>query len=148
MSFAYVCAEHDTPLSNHRLPVSVYLANILLVLQKGLVAASIDSSDSARIRSHGPAVKRKLQDTDFEVGDSDDEDYGWADDENGDSMPPNPSQWQGSEDLIVGVHRQNGEDSDDERGQHRPDDEIPASDEEDEPFTQQGIEQDVQPPQI
>lgn len=114
----------------------------------GLVAPNIDSSESARIQSHGMALKRKLQDTDFEVGDSDDEDYGWAEDENGDSMPPNPSQWQGSEDLIVGVHRQNGEDSDDEREQHHLDDEIPASSDEDEPFTQQVIEDDAQPPQV
>ncbi|KAB5571910.1 P-loop containing nucleoside triphosphate hydrolase protein [Coniochaeta sp. 2T2.1] len=105
----------------------------------GLVAATIDSSESARIRSNAQALKRKLQDTDFEVGDSDDEDYGWGEDENQDDLPPNPSQWQGSEDLIVGVHRQNGEDSDEEREQHDPDDEIPASDEEDEPFTQEGI---------
>lgn len=122
---------------------SLGTANIRFVLQNGLVAASVDSSESAGIRSHGTVLKRKLQDTDFEVGDSDDEDYGWADDEDGDAMPPNPSQWQGSEDLIVGVHRQNGEDSDDEREQHHPDDEIPASDDEDEPFTQLGIEDDA-----
>lgn len=113
--------------------------------QTGLVAVNIDSSESARIRWHGTALKRKLQDTDFEVGDSDDENYGWADDENGDAMPPNPSQWQGSEDLIVGVHRQHGEDSDDEREQHHPDDEIPASSDEDEPFSRQAIEDDAQP---
>ncbi|KAB5572563.1 P-loop containing nucleoside triphosphate hydrolase protein [Coniochaeta sp. 2T2.1] len=105
----------------------------------GLVAATIDSIESARIRSNAPVLKRKLEDTDFEVGDSDEEeDYGWGEDENPDDLPPNPSQWQGSEDLIVGVH-QNGEDSDEEREQHDPDDEIPASDEEDEPFTQEGI---------
>ncbi|OIW32197.1 P-loop containing nucleoside triphosphate hydrolase protein [Coniochaeta ligniaria NRRL 30616] len=114
----------------------------------GLIVASIDSSESARIQSHGTVLKRKLQDTDFEVGDSDDEDYGWAEDPNGDSMPPNPSQWQGSEDLIVGVHRQNGEDSDDEREHHHPDDEIPASSDEDEPFTQQVVGDDAQPPQV
>lgn len=43
-------------------------------------------------------------------------------------MPPMPSQWQGSEDLILGAHRQAGEETDDEREVHRPDDEIPASD--------------------
>jgi hypothetical protein len=103
-----------------------------------LVAARIDPSEAARIQAHGPVLlKRKLQDTDFEVSDSADEDYGWADDENAE-LPPNPSQWQGSEDLIIGIHRQTGEESDEEREQHHPDDEIPASDEEDEPFTQHG----------
>lgn len=82
------------------------------------------------------------------MGDSDDEDYGWADDENAE-LPPNPSQWQGSEDLIVGVHRQKGEDSDEEREQHRPDDEIPASDEDDDDaFTQQGVQDGAQSPQL
>jgi hypothetical protein len=106
--------------------------------QTGLVAASFDSSESARIRSQGPALKRKLEETDFEVADSD-EDYGWAPDEDGDSMPPQPSQWQGSEDLLLGTHRQTGQDSDDEREQLHPDDEIPASDEDDDLITQQDV---------
>ena len=46
-----------------------------------------------------PAPKRKLADTNFEIADSDDEDYGWeVEDED---LPPNPSQWQGSEDLLL-----------------------------------------------
>lgn len=46
--------------------------------------------------------KRKLGQTELEVPDSDDdEDYGWAD-EDEDALPPPPSQWQGSEDLILG----------------------------------------------
>ncbi|KAK1252807.1 hypothetical protein MKX08_003994 [Trichoderma sp. CBMAI-0020] len=49
-----------------------------------------------------PRPKRKLGQTDLEVPDSDDdEDYGWAD-EDEDALPPPPSQWQGSEDLILG----------------------------------------------
>lgn len=50
--------------------------------------------------SSTPAPKRKLAETDFEVADSEDEDYGWQEDE--DSMPDMPSQWQGSEDLLLG----------------------------------------------
>ena len=113
-------------------------SDVRFVFQTGLVAASIDSTETARIRSHGAVLKRKLDDTDFEVADSD-EDYGWADDENGDSMPPNPSQWQGSEDLIIGLHRQNGEDSDEEREQDNPEGEIPASSDDEEPITQQVV---------
>ncbi|KAL6881153.1 P-loop containing nucleoside triphosphate hydrolase protein [Trichoderma novae-zelandiae] len=46
--------------------------------------------------------KRKLGQTEVEVPDSeDDEDYGWADEDEG-ALPPPPSQWQGSEDLILG----------------------------------------------
>ena len=45
--------------------------------------------------------KRKLATTEFEIPDSegeDDEDYGWAEE---DEVPPMPPQWQGSEDILV-----------------------------------------------
>jgi hypothetical protein len=46
--------------------------------------------------------KRKLGNTDFEVPDSeDDEDYGWANEDDA-HLPPPPSQWQGSEDILLG----------------------------------------------
>lgn len=46
--------------------------------------------------------KRKLGNTDFEVPDSeDDEDYGWADEDEA-FMPAPPPQWQGSEDILLG----------------------------------------------
>lgn len=50
-----------------------------------------------------PRPKRKLGQTDLEVPDSDDddEDYGWAEEDES-ALPPPPSQWQGSEDLILG----------------------------------------------
>lgn len=54
---------------------------------------------SAGLLLSTPAAKRKLADTNFEVADSDDEDYGWQVDD--DDLPPNPSQWQGSEDLLL-----------------------------------------------
>ncbi|KAG6009583.1 hypothetical protein E4U21_001950 [Claviceps maximensis] len=45
--------------------------------------------------------KRKVDETDLEVPDSeDDEDYGWADED--DSALPQPPQWQGSEDILLG----------------------------------------------
>jgi len=47
--------------------------------------------------------KRKLSATDLEVPDSeaeDDEDYGWAEEDEED-IPPMPPQWQGSEDILV-----------------------------------------------
>ncbi|KAG5988468.1 hypothetical protein E4U54_004650 [Claviceps lovelessii] len=45
--------------------------------------------------------KRKLDETDLEVPDSeDDEDYGWAEED--ESTLPQPPQWQGSEDLLLG----------------------------------------------
>lgn len=47
--------------------------------------------------------KRKLSATNFEIPDSDaedDEDYGWAE-EDEEQVPPMPPQWQGSEDILV-----------------------------------------------
>jgi hypothetical protein len=45
--------------------------------------------------------KRKLSATDLEIPDSeDDEDYGWAEEDEEDIPPPAP-QWQGSEDILV-----------------------------------------------
>lgn len=47
-------------------------------------------------------VKRKLSHTNFEIPDSEeDEDYGWADEDEA-SMPAPPPQWQGSEDILLG----------------------------------------------
>ena len=47
-------------------------------------------------------VKRKLGHTDLEIPDSeDDEDYGWAEEDEA-SMPGPPPQWQGSEDILLG----------------------------------------------
>jgi hypothetical protein len=57
-----------------------------------------DNTRPSRTLTSTPAQKRKLGDTDFEIADSDDEDYGWDDDED---LPPMPSQWQGSEDLLL-----------------------------------------------
>ncbi|KXX73162.1 DNA repair protein rhp55 [Madurella mycetomatis] len=65
----------------------------------GLVSVDYDNTEPVRPLSSTAAQKRKLADTDFEIADSDDEDYGWDDDE--DVIPPMPSQWQGSEDLLL-----------------------------------------------
>ncbi|KAI8685812.1 RECA-2 domain-containing protein [Fusarium keratoplasticum] len=67
--------------------------------------------------------KRKLGETELEVPDSeDDEDYGWADEDEA-AMPAPPPQWQGSEDLILGqeVGRSEDENSDGDDGEHGDD---------------------------
>ena len=68
------------------------------VLQGGLVSVDYENAQPSRTLSATPAQKRKLGDTDFEIADSEDEEYGWDDDED---IPPMPSQWQGSEDLLL-----------------------------------------------
>jgi hypothetical protein len=121
---------------SQRLPVIIY-DRLLTSNQTGLVAATFDSRPAGIT---GP--KRKLDETDFEVADHEEEDYGWQDD-GADSLPPLPSQWQGSEDLVVGAHRKEGLSSEDEQEEEEeavaedakagrdPNDEIPASDDED-----------------
>ena len=59
-------------------------------------------------------VKRKVGDAGLEIADSDDE-YGW-DPEDEENLPPEPSQWQGSEDLIVGTQRSDDESEDADEG--------------------------------
>ncbi|KAK4157331.1 P-loop containing nucleoside triphosphate hydrolase protein [Chaetomidium leptoderma] len=64
----------------------------------GLVSAQYDDTQQSKTLTSTPAQKRKLGDTGFEIADSEDEDYGLDDDE---ELPPMPSQWQGSEDLLL-----------------------------------------------
>ncbi|KAK3997372.1 P-loop containing nucleoside triphosphate hydrolase protein [Cladorrhinum sp. PSN332] len=72
-----------------------------VMYQTGFVSVEYDNTQQSRNVSLTPAQKRKLGDTDFEIADSeeDDEDYGW--DEDPDAVPPMPSQWQGSEDILL-----------------------------------------------
>ncbi|KAL1861278.1 hypothetical protein Daus18300_008953 [Diaporthe australafricana] len=71
-------------------------------------AFSIDSTGLAPAQFDGhfasstsPGPKRKLDETGFEVPDSEDEDYGWQEKDSS-LLPGMPPQWQGSEDLIIG----------------------------------------------
>ena len=59
-----------------------------------------------------PRQKRKLGQTSLEIPDSEDEDYGWANEDEA-SLPAPPPQWQGSEDIFLG---QEVGHSDDEEG--------------------------------
>ncbi|AEO60647.1 hypothetical protein MYCTH_2310088 [Thermothelomyces thermophilus ATCC 42464] len=66
--------------------------------QTGLISLDCDHTRQSMTFTSTPARKRKIGDTNFEIADSEDEDYGWDDD---DELPPMPSQWQGSEDLLL-----------------------------------------------
>ncbi|ETS83281.1 hypothetical protein PFICI_05157 [Pestalotiopsis fici W106-1] len=88
--------------------------DLLTDQQKGLVPVEHDATQASAILSSTAQPKRKLGSTDFEIADSEEE-YGW-DDEDSSELPPNPSQWQGSEDILIGNHDEDGnrrdEDSD------------------------------------
>lgn len=77
--------------------------------------------DASGSPSAGPADpvlrKRKLGQTGLEVPDSedevDDEDYGWAEEDEA-AMPAPPPQWQGSEDILLGQEVGRSEEGTDE----------------------------------
>lgn len=93
----------------------------------GLVPVEYDQASSPLRTMSTPSgvQKRKLGDTGFEIADSedegdDDEDYGW-DLEPG-ALPPMPSQWQGSEDILLTRESESNADLLDEGVQGESDD--------------------------
>ncbi|KAI8960743.1 P-loop containing nucleoside triphosphate hydrolase protein [Daldinia sp. FL1419] len=67
----------------------------------GLVGVGLDGNQTSMPLSPTSRHKRKLGQTDFEVADSEGEDYGWEDEDESE-MPSMPPQWQGSEDILLG----------------------------------------------
>ncbi|RYP26422.1 hypothetical protein DL767_008046 [Monosporascus sp. MG133] len=86
-----------------------------------LVGIETDGSQPSLVlsTSHG---KRKLDETDFELADSEDEDYGW-DDEDTVEMPTVP-QWQGSEDILLGHKEDDGNQSEATSDDHPQDPDV------------------------
>jgi hypothetical protein len=95
--------------------------------QKGLVPVEFDGTEAGLEPSSSLRHKRKLGETEFEIADSEEEDYGW-DDEDATQMPPNPSQWQGSEDLFLGQHDDDGNRRDESSDEHSIQEELDADD--------------------
>lgn len=73
-----------------------------MVPKTGLCQVPYDATQALIETVKLPRHKRKLGQTEFEIADSEeDEDYGWADDDDS-AMPAPPPQWQGSEDILLG----------------------------------------------
>lgn len=75
-------------------------------MQTGLRPVNFDGAQSSDI---GSTHKRKLDQAGFEVPDSEDEDYGWREDDDS-ALPRPPPQWQGSEDILLGTHPETDDD--------------------------------------
>ncbi|KAK3939772.1 P-loop containing nucleoside triphosphate hydrolase protein [Diplogelasinospora grovesii] len=88
----------------------------------GLVAVDCDSNQQTSSRPSVPAHKRKLADTDLEIAASDDdEDYGWGDDDGDEAANvPMPSQWQGSEDILLHPRAESDEEEEEEEEDQDP----------------------------
>jgi len=102
----------------------------LTITQNGLALLKLPSPPTFDpIQTHPlPAAtpnlpqKRKLEATDLEVPDSegeDDEDYGWAEEDEED-VPVMPPQWQGSEDILIPPPGEIEADDDEEEQEQEP----------------------------
>ncbi|KAG8425222.1 hypothetical protein J3458_001950 [Metarhizium acridum] len=97
----------------------------LNITRAGVERVECDASNAPVEPADVVGRKRKLEQTDLEVPDSqDDEDYGWADDDEA-ALPAPPPQWQGSEDVLLGQELGLGDDGRDEEedaceGSHTP----------------------------
>ncbi|KAI8949065.1 P-loop containing nucleoside triphosphate hydrolase protein [Xylaria longipes] len=68
----------------------------------GLAGLDLEANQpSLALATNSHRQKRKFDDTDVEIADSEGEDYGWEDEDEAE-MPNMPPQWQGSEDLLLG----------------------------------------------
>ncbi|TWU76585.1 hypothetical protein ED733_007995 [Metarhizium rileyi] len=84
------------------------------ITRTGVARVECDASNAPVEPADVVQPKRKLDQVDLEVPDSqDDEDYGWADDDEA-ALPAPPPQWQGSEDVLLGQELGRSDDSRDE----------------------------------
>ncbi|KAI0410253.1 P-loop containing nucleoside triphosphate hydrolase protein [Xylaria grammica] len=68
----------------------------------GLAGLDLETNQASLALATNPRrQKRKFDETDYEIADSEGEDYGWEDEDEAE-MPNMPPQWQGSEDLLLG----------------------------------------------
>lgn len=84
-------------------------ARLLTIPQTGLIPVSYDGNKPSVAFSSTPGQKRKLGEAGFEVPDSEDEDYGWQEEDTS-LLPGMPPQWQGSEDVMLGQHHNETDD--------------------------------------
>ncbi|KAI1156769.1 P-loop containing nucleoside triphosphate hydrolase protein [Nemania diffusa] len=88
--------------NNQASPNGIGLVFPFEICNDGLVGLNMDTNRPALALSANPRhQKRKFDENDFEIPDSEGEDYGWEDEDEA-QMPNMPPQWQGSEDLLLG----------------------------------------------
>lgn len=91
---------------------------MLTIRQQKLSSVDLDTSHQPSFTlTAAPHLKRKFGDTDLTIANSEDEDYGWEDDD-ATQMPSMPPQWQGSEDILLGQDLEDELQSGDDASSH------------------------------
>ncbi|OAA68894.1 DNA recombination/repair protein RecA/RadB, ATP-binding domain protein [Cordyceps fumosorosea ARSEF 2679] len=88
-------------------------ASAFTVESTGVRGVEYEASHPMEMATVAAQQKRNLDQAELEVPDSEDEDYGWAEEDEAD-LPPPPQQWQGSEDIILGQDVGRSEDEEEE----------------------------------
>ncbi|KAJ4164988.1 hypothetical protein LMH87_006638 [Akanthomyces muscarius] len=129
---------------DERKPHSVFLAGVQK-LDGRVMLDVVDSASAFTVESTGvrdvdyeashpmemaaaAQQKRKIGQTELEVPDSEDEDYGWAEEDEA-SLPAPPPQWQGSEDIILGQDVGRSEDEEEAEEEYHSYDEAEGAEE-------------------
>ncbi|KAF4778863.1 hypothetical protein HER10_EVM0011607 [Colletotrichum scovillei] len=106
-----VCFAGVQKLDGKAGPDMMQSAAAFRVEATGLVGVQYDTSQPSVFLPTAPRAKRKLAEAGLEVPDSeeDDEEYGWAREDES-ALPGPPPQWQGSEDILLGTQAAESED--------------------------------------
>ncbi|KAK1465469.1 hypothetical protein CCUS01_07587 [Colletotrichum cuscutae] len=106
-----VCFAGVQKLDGKAGPDMMQSAAAFRVEATGLVGVRYDTSQPSVFLPTAPRAKRKLAEAGLEVPDSeeDDEEYGWAREDES-ALPGPPPQWQGSEDILLGTQAAESED--------------------------------------
>ncbi|KAL2876241.1 hypothetical protein SGCOL_008603 [Colletotrichum sp. CLE4] len=106
-----VCFAGVQKLDGKAGPNMMQSAAAFRVEATGVVGVQYDTSQPSVFLPTAPRAKRKLAEAGLEVPDSeeDDEEYGWAREDES-ALPGPPPQWQGSEDILLGTQAAESED--------------------------------------
>ncbi|KAK1635138.1 P-loop containing nucleoside triphosphate hydrolase protein [Colletotrichum phormii] len=106
-----VCFAGVQKLDGKAGPDMMQSAAAFRVEATGVVGVQYDTSQPSVFLPAAPRAKRKLAEAGLEVPDSeeDDEEYGWAREDES-TLPGPPPQWQGSEDILLGTQAAESED--------------------------------------
>ncbi|KAF3767635.1 hypothetical protein M406DRAFT_41369 [Cryphonectria parasitica EP155] len=78
----------------------------------GLIPVDYNETQAEGAVAYTTAQKRKLAEAGFELPESEEDEYGWREEDDS-ALPGPPPQWQGSEDILLGKHPEREDDESD-----------------------------------